>query len=79
VTHLVLVGNGKIETYTIIRYPPRGFENQTPYVVAIINIENGPKVIGRISATPENVAVGDGVSLRTIKDGVLEFQLASKA
>jgi uncharacterized OB-fold protein len=69
-------GKGKIVTYTAIRYPPKGFENRVPYVVAIIDIENGPRVIGRVSNSVDDVKIGSVVSLNSAKEGVLEFRLA---
>ena len=66
-------GNGQIETYTIIRYPPTGFDDQAPYVVAIIGLDNGPKVIGRIQASPEALHIGDRVRFTREVEGALEF------
>jgi len=70
-------GEGTILTYTTIRYPPKGFENQAPYTVAIIKL-NGLQVIGRISNATE-ATIGDAVSLSATKDGVLEFRLSKRA
>ena len=47
-------------TYTAIRYPPKGFEDQAPYVVAIINLKKGPRVIGRILNAADGVKIGSG-------------------
>jgi len=66
---------GRIVTYTAIRYPPRGFENQAPYVVAIIDIEGGPRVIGRISNASE-AKIGADVVLNSKTKGRLEFQVS---
>ena len=72
----MLEGVGKIVTYTAIRYPPVGYEDQAPYVVAIISLENGPKVIGRIASPIDDVKIGSKVMLSSNKDGVLEFKLS---
>jgi len=77
VKELAFEGKGKIVTYTTIRYPPKGFENRAPYVVAIIDIENGPRVIGRVSNSPDEVKIGSAVSLSSAKEGALEFRLAA--
>ena len=69
-------GTGRIATFTIIRYPPKGFENQAPYVVAIIDIENGPRVVGRVSNSADEVKIGSAVALMSSKQGALEFQLS---
>ena len=67
-------GVGKIVTFTTIRYPPKGFENQAPYIVAIIDIEKGPRVIGGVSNPGDQVKIGADVVLKSIKEGSLEFQ-----
>ena len=72
-----LPGKGRIVTYTEIRYPPSGFENKAPYVVAIIDIEHGPRVIGRISNPVKELKTGAAVSLVSAKENVLEFLLST--
>ncbi len=66
-------GKGKVATFTVIRYPPKGFENESPYVVALIDLEMGPRVIGRIAASPERLRIGTEVHLVHNANGVLEF------
>ena len=70
-------GTGRIATFTVIRYPPKGFENQAPYVVAIIDIENGPRVVGRVSGSGDEVRIGSAVALKSNTRGTLEFQLSN--
>ncbi len=69
-------GRGRIVTFTVIRYPPIGFEEQAPYVVAIIDLNVGPRVIGRINAPPEEVKIGSNVDFSRETAGALEFVLA---
>jgi uncharacterized OB-fold protein len=72
----LLSGSGKVATFTIIRYPPKGFENEAPYAVAIIDLDKGPRVIGRVSnSDDEEAKIGAEVVLRSIRNGTLEFQL----
>jgi uncharacterized OB-fold protein len=61
----------------VIRYPPVGFEEQAPYVVAIIDLNDGPRVIGRIKAHPEEVKIGANVDFTRETAGALEFALAN--
>ena len=63
-------------TFTVVRYPPKGFENQAPYTVAIIDLENGLRVIGRLSKSSEDVKIGGTVSLTSSREDALEFQLS---
>ena len=69
-------GQGRIVTFTIIRYPPMGFEEQAPYVVALIDLNDGPRVIGRVNAKPEEVEIGASVDFVREAAGALEFLLA---
>lgn len=68
-------GEGRIVTFTVIRYPPVGFEEQAPYVVAIIDLNNGPRIVGRINAKEDEVKIGSNVNLAREAAGALEFVL----
>ena len=41
-------GTGEIYSYSEIHYPPAGFEKQVPYTVAIIKLDEGPKMTAQI-------------------------------
>ncbi len=43
-----LKARGKIVTYTIIHSAPEGFERQTPYIMAIVKLEGGPRLTTQI-------------------------------
>jgi len=45
---LQLNGKGKIITYTIIHTAPENFEKQIPYIIAIIELEEGPRITSQI-------------------------------
>jgi len=68
-------GQGRIVTFTVIRYPPIGFEEQAPYVVSLIDLNSGPRVIGRVNAKPEEVKIGASVDFAREAAGALEFVL----
>jgi uncharacterized OB-fold protein len=70
-----LRGSGKIVSFTVIRYPPRGFEKEAPYVVGLIDLDDGPRVIARIKANPEDVRVEAPVSLIDDSNRLLQFGL----
>jgi uncharacterized OB-fold protein len=67
--------NGRVATFTVIRYPPRGFEKDSPYVVALIDLEKGPRVIGRIIADPVNLEIGRAIRFVRNNNGALEFEV----
>jgi uncharacterized OB-fold protein len=43
-----LIGKGKIVTYTIIYSAPENFEDQVPYPIAIIQLDEGPRITAQI-------------------------------
>lgn len=43
-----LSGKGKVVTYTIIYSAPENFEDQIPYPMAIIKLDEGPKITAQI-------------------------------
>jgi uncharacterized OB-fold protein len=45
---LKLSGHGEVLTYSIIYNAPEHFEGQTPYPIAIIKLDEGPKVTAQI-------------------------------
>jgi len=45
---LKLAGKGKIVTYSIIHVGPSDFEKQVPYPIAVIKLDEGPKLTAQI-------------------------------
>jgi len=43
-----LTGKGEVVSYTIIHVGPEEFEEQVPYPIAIIKLEEGPQITGQI-------------------------------
>jgi len=68
-------GQGRIVTFTVIRYPPVGFEGKPPYVVALVDLNSGPRVVARIDAKPEAVKIDALVDFAQQTEGALEFVL----
>ena len=50
-----------ILSHTTIRVPPEGFENYTPYVVAIIKLDEGATISGQVIGNPSEIATGNKV------------------
>lgn len=55
-------GKGKIHTYAIVqRAPHPGFRNDVPYVTAIVELDEGPRMmtnVVQVQADPDHVKVG---------------------
>ncbi len=54
-------GKGKIATYVINHRGPRGFQDRTPYVIAVVELDEGPRLMTNLvmdeAPTPDNVSV----------------------
>ena len=60
----VFSGKGKVYSFTEISVPPKGLERQIPYVLAIIELDEGPRVTGQIvDARYEDIKIGDRVEV----------------
>lgn len=53
---------GKIVSFTTINSAPRGFEQQTPYVVGVIKLADGVTITTQVVGPQEAVVVGKRVS-----------------
>jgi len=60
----VASGRGTIYSYVVVHRAPPGFQDAVPYVVALIDLVEGPRMMSRITgADPAAVAVGQSVSV----------------
>ncbi|MBS3815181.1 MAG: Zn-ribbon domain-containing OB-fold protein [Hadesarchaea archaeon] len=60
-----LDGKGKVISHTIVHAPPEDFADESPYVLAIIELEEGPRVTGQITdCDPDEVEIGDDVEAK---------------
>lgn len=54
-------GRGKVHTFVINHKAARGFEDKAPYVIAVIELEEGPRMMSNLvmdeTPTPENVHI----------------------
>ncbi|UCD72725.1 MAG: Zn-ribbon domain-containing OB-fold protein [Candidatus Bathyarchaeota archaeon] len=54
-----LSGKGKVYSYTVIRSAPEGFEVFTPYVIAVVELEEGVRITSQVvDCKPEDVQIG---------------------
>ena len=69
----VMRRTGKVLTYTIIRVPPAPFKDQAPYAVAVIEMDDGPRLMAQVvDCKEEELSVGQKVKLefrRVTSDG----------
>ncbi len=51
-------GKGELVTYTLIHTAAEGFEGQTPYVLGIVQLEEGPRLTSQIVGDPATMHIG---------------------
>ena len=60
----IFTGKGKVYSFTTVRVAPEEFEHYAPYVVAIVELEEGARVVSQIvDCKPEDVKIGMPVEM----------------
>lgn len=55
---------GKILTYTVIRVPPAPFKDEAPFAVAVVEMDDGPRITTQIADWKEDeLGIGQKVRL----------------
>lgn len=44
-----LSGRGTVYSYTIVRQPPEGYDEQTPYLLALVQLDEGPMITAQLT------------------------------
>lgn len=71
-------GNCKLVTYTTIHAAPSGFEDNKPYTLAMVDLEEGGRALGWIEGLSEDaLSIGMGLKLeiKKLEDERLTFIL----
>jgi uncharacterized OB-fold protein len=63
---------GAVYTETVVYSAPPAFEKDVPYQVAIVTLESGERVTGRVEGA--RVSIDDRVVLTETRDGVPFFR-----
>ncbi len=61
------VGKGTVYSYTTIVDAPEGFENQVPYVVALVKLDEGPLITAQLTDLDGPPEIGMKVEMVTRK------------
>jgi uncharacterized OB-fold protein len=62
-----LVGEGTIASFTVIRVAPRAHAADAPYAVAVVKLQEGVSILGRVVDIPlDKIAVGQPVRFRPL-------------
>jgi uncharacterized OB-fold protein len=68
-------GPGIVYTETVVFSPPEAYVNDVPYQLAIIELEGGKRITGRIAG--ERAQIGDRVTFAEFRAEVPFFQKQS--
>ncbi|MCC6801299.1 MAG: OB-fold domain-containing protein [Anaerolineae bacterium] len=60
-------GTGEIYSFTTVQEPPEGYEDQAPYVLALVKLDEGPLITAQITDLDEPPTIGDRVEMVTRK------------
>lgn len=60
-------GTGKIYSYTTLQEAPAGFDDQSPYILALVKLDEGPIVTAQITDVDGPISIGDPVEMVTRK------------
>jgi uncharacterized OB-fold protein len=60
-------GTGEIVSFTTLQEPPESFEEQSPYTLALVRLDEGPVVTGQLTDLDGAVQIGDRVEMVTRK------------
>lgn len=60
-------GTGEIISFTTVREAPEGYEDQVPYVLALVRLDEGQMVTAQITDLDGPLAIGDRVEMVTRK------------
>jgi uncharacterized OB-fold protein len=71
-----VAGGGALVSWTMIRRPPSAFRAEGQYAVAVVNLDAGIKVTGRLDAPDEKCGPGSRVRAIEKKNGVPVFSRA---
>lgn len=58
-------GRGEVYSYTTVYEPPAGYEENVPYTVALIKLEEGPMVTAQLTDLEGEVRIGAPVEMVT--------------
>ena len=57
-----LQGTGKLMSFTVIHIPPTEFKEEAPYIIGVVNLDEGVNITARIEGfnpnDPKNIKIG---------------------
>nr|MBN1228952.1 Zn-ribbon domain-containing OB-fold protein [Anaerolineae bacterium] len=60
-------GKGEIYSYTVVLDAPEGYEEQVPYLIALVKLDEGPMLTAQLTDFDREPEIGDRVEMVTRK------------
>jgi uncharacterized OB-fold protein len=60
-------GTGEIYSFTTLQETPENFDEQAPYMLALVKLDEGPLITAQLTDIDGEVAIGDRVEMVTRK------------
>ncbi|MCA0453208.1 MAG: OB-fold domain-containing protein [Chloroflexi bacterium] len=60
-------GTGEVYSFTTLQETPEGFDEQAPYVLALVKLDEGPIITAQLTDVDGPLAIGDRVEMVTRK------------
>ena len=60
-------GDGKIQTFTTVNVASEGRENEVPYVIVLVELEEGPWIMGNLTGTDPAKATMEALIDKRVK------------
>ena len=61
-----LKGTGRVVTFTTVYYGPAGFENETPYTIAIAEFPDGIQMLGHMDKGIDAGSIKIGIKVKAV-------------
>lgn len=58
---------GTVYSFTVVQEPPAGFESQAPYILALIELDEGGLITAQLTDLDDTPKIGDRVEMVTRK------------
>ncbi len=62
-----LNGMGEVYSYTVVQEAPAGYEEQAPYYLALVKLDDGAMVTAQLTDVTNGISIGDRVEMVTRK------------
>ncbi|MEW6776192.1 MAG: Zn-ribbon domain-containing OB-fold protein [Bdellovibrionota bacterium] len=59
-------GKGRVASFTVVHRPPSKAFEKIPYILALVDLEEGPRLMAHVEAAPKELKIGMSVKVRFV-------------